>query len=86
MIQARGLKYKLGDSNIKFSYACMKGRKSQNQIAILTKEDDTKIKDPDEFVSKVISFYQNLLGQSICHMPTANPLFLKDGPVFTRAQ
>lgn len=74
---------KLGDSNSKFFHASMKGRKAQNQITMLTKADRTVIKEPNEIVTEVVGFYQQLLGQSISPILAANPAVLKEGPVLS---
>ncbi|KAK4713159.1 hypothetical protein R3W88_019066 [Solanum pinnatisectum] len=77
---------KLGDSNTSYFYASMKNRKSQNQITMLTKDDDTIIRDSEEITREAVRFYQNLLGQANSLMPATQPEVLRDGPVLSKAQ
>ncbi|KAH0685683.1 hypothetical protein KY290_017200 [Solanum tuberosum] len=77
---------KLGDSNTSYFYASMKNRKSQNQITMLTKEDGTIIRDPEEITREAVRFYQNLLGQATPLMLATQPAVVRDGHVLSRAQ
>lgn len=47
---------KLGDSNTKFFFAQIKGRKAQNLITMLTNEDGTILMDQEEVTNKVVWF------------------------------
>ncbi|KAK6782101.1 hypothetical protein RDI58_019897 [Solanum bulbocastanum] len=64
----------------------MKNRKSQNQITMLTKDDNIVIRDLEEIIREVVRFYQNLLGQSNSLMPAPKPAVLRDGPVLSKTQ
>ncbi|KAH0714811.1 hypothetical protein KY284_007716 [Solanum tuberosum] len=77
---------KLGDENNAYFFASMKGRKAQNQINMLTKEDDTVIREATGITKEAVGFYKKLLGQCSNHMQATQPAILKDGPVLTREQ
>ncbi|KAH0651308.1 hypothetical protein KY284_031220 [Solanum tuberosum] len=77
---------KLGDDNNVYFFASMKGRKAQNQINMLTREDGTVIRDATNVTKEVVGFYQKLLGQCNKHIEATHPEVLKDGPVLTREQ
>lgn len=64
----------------------MKNRKAQNQITMLTKEDGTIIRDPEEVTKQAVKSYQNLLGKTAPTMPATQPTVLKDEPVLSRDQ
>ncbi|KAH0664984.1 hypothetical protein KY285_026190 [Solanum tuberosum] len=53
---------------------------------MLTKEDGTIIRDPEEITREAVRFYQNLLGQANPLMPATLPAVVRDGPVLSRAQ
>uniref|UniRef100_M1ACM3 RNA-directed DNA polymerase (Reverse transcriptase) n=1 Tax=Solanum tuberosum TaxID=4113 RepID=M1ACM3_SOLTU len=53
---------------------------------MLTKEDGTIIRDPEEITKETMRFYQNLLGKANPLMPATQPVVLKDGPVLSRPQ
>ncbi|KAH0644838.1 hypothetical protein KY284_032722 [Solanum tuberosum] len=53
---------------------------------MLTREDGTIIRDPEDITREVVKFYHTLLGQATALMPAAQPTILKDGPVLSRAQ
>ncbi|KAH0725555.1 hypothetical protein KY284_001420 [Solanum tuberosum] len=54
---------KLGDDNNAYFFASMKGRKAQNQINMLTKEDGTVIREATDVTKEAVGFYKKLLGQ-----------------------
>ncbi|KAH0714216.1 hypothetical protein KY284_007121 [Solanum tuberosum] len=57
-----------------------------DQITMLTKEDGTIIRDPEEITKETVRFYQNLLGQANSRMPATQPAVLRDGLVLSRSQ
>ncbi|XP_049381354.1 uncharacterized protein LOC125845909 [Solanum stenotomum] len=77
---------KLGDENNAYFFASVKGRKAQNQINMLTKEDDIVIREATSITKEAVGFYKKLLGQCSNHMQATQPDILKDGPVLTREQ
>ncbi|KAH0746203.1 hypothetical protein KY285_007860 [Solanum tuberosum] len=77
---------KLGDDNNAYFFASMKGRKAQNQITMLTIEDDTVIREATYITKEAVGFYKKLLGQCNNHMQATQPEMLKDGPILTREQ
>ncbi|KAH0685676.1 hypothetical protein KY284_016229 [Solanum tuberosum] len=77
---------KLGDDNNTYFFASIKGRKAQNQINMLTKEDGTVIREVADVTKEAVGFYKKLLGQCNNHLQTIEPEILKDGPLLTREQ
>uniref|UniRef100_A0A0V0IYZ4 Putative ovule protein n=1 Tax=Solanum chacoense TaxID=4108 RepID=A0A0V0IYZ4_SOLCH len=76
----------IGDSNTAYFFASMKGRKTHNQITMLTKEDGTIIRNLYDIKKEDVGFYKGLLGKSTSLMPTMQPAAMRDGPVLTRTQ
>lgn len=64
----------------------MKGRKAQNQITILIREDGTIIMDQEAITTEAMDFYKNLFGKIKSYMPTINQEVLKRGPVLQQVQ
>lgn len=81
--KSRIQRLQLGDSNNKFFFAHMKGRKAQKHITMLTKEDGTVTIEPGAIVHKAIEFYKNLLGKSKHYMLAAQQIITGNGPVVT---
>ncbi|KAG5576665.1 hypothetical protein H5410_056799 [Solanum commersonii] len=77
---------KLGEDNNAYFFASIKGRKAQNKINMLTREDGTIIREATDVIKEAVGFYQKLLGQCNKHMKATHPEVLKDGPVLTREQ
>ncbi|KAH0658124.1 hypothetical protein KY289_026872 [Solanum tuberosum] len=53
---------------------------------MLTREDETVIREATNVTKEAVGFYQKLLGQCNKHMKATHPEVLKDGPVLTREQ
>lgn len=64
----------------------MKGRKAQNQITMLRKEDDTTIINQETITKEAVDFYKNLLGQTTHQMPIARQEIIRAGPLLQRTQ
>jgi hypothetical protein len=62
--KARNKWLQLGDQNNRFFYNQIKARQARNAIKCLIDSDGNRLEDPAEIKQEIITFYQQLFGQS----------------------
>lgn len=77
---------RLGDSNTKFFFACMKNIEAHNHIRSLVDEQGRVLQNDKAVEEKITGYYKHLLGSSTSQLPCIQAIVMRNGHVLKREQ